>query len=426
MSFGLDQHTNTSGSRQILHVDMNSYFATLEQQANPRLRGVPIAIGGKGHGGVVVTASVEAKQLGVKVPSPSHRLLAEFPQVKIVPPTFAMYSHVTKQLIEIYQEFSPNVEVFSADEAFIDITDTASRFGGVTQLALRLKHRIQEEVGEWVTCSIGVAPNKVLAKLASDMKKPDGLTLITPERAVSVIRSVRLTDVCGIGPRISKRLHRLGIRTFSQLQEIPPDVLVRSFGSHAARWLKGVAFGQGSDQVVSFHTMKDEKSMGHQRTIQPTSNRAALLATFLHLSEKVGRRLRRKQTRGRTISIRIRYQSFHSEGRRVTLSRPLSDGYAIYGQVKELFQPVFLLDRVRLVGVTVSNLEWGAEQQQLFMKDAHRMESALAACDLLNDRYGEMVVRRGSLMQIQKKQDIPGLGFQKRFITDASSEELDA
>ncbi len=262
--------------RTILHVDMNSYFATLEQQANPFLRGKPIAIGGTGHGGVVVTASVEAKKLGVKTPIPAFHLRKAFPEVMIVEPTFAMYSHVTRQLLRIFSSFTPLVEVFSADEAFLDITQTASRFGGPEALAYHMKRSVHEQIGEWVTCSIGIAPNKLLAKFASDLKKPDGLVIVKPGTEAMLLKPFSVQELCGIGPRLAKRLKRLSVRTLGDLQQMPLDVLLRTFGPHSGRWLHEASFGRGSDVIVPFYEAAEEKSMGHQQTIHPTADRDQL------------------------------------------------------------------------------------------------------------------------------------------------------
>ena len=311
--------------RIIFHIDMNSYFATCEQQANPHLRGKPVAVGGDPRafysGGssrssmMIVAASKEAKVLGVKSVMPSWEALRICPELIFVSGDHAKYKCITEEFLKIFESYSSLLEIFSIDEAFLDVTDVMDRFGGVKEIAKGIKKRLREEVGDWMTCSVGIAENKLLAKLASGLQKPDGLVMIDDKNKDEILNKIELTDFCGIGRRIETRLNNMGICTVKQLRKCCYQDLIKEFKSYGHK-LYLMARGEDNSKVVPYWYLKDEKSMGHNFTLpKDIWKLEEIKAVILQLSERVGRRLRRGGFGGRCVSLVLRY-SFHNAERK--------------------------------------------------------------------------------------------------------------
>lgn len=323
---------------------------------------------------------------------------AACPGLLLVPADPAKYAHTCEELIRIWEDFSPLVELFSIDEAFLDVTGCDQLFGDPVRIAIRIKERIWNEKG--LTCSIGIAPNKLLAKLGSDMQKPDGLVLISPGDVADVLEDLPVKELCGIGPNLTRQLAAIGIRTCGELGRAPLEKLVARFGVAGER-LREMGRGIDGDPVESLAEQHEEesKSIGHSMTFNEDCSDVTLMERhILQLSERVGRRLRRGSYSGRTVCLTLRYADFHTFSRQRRLRHPLNHGLDIYAAARELFGELRLDQPVRLIGVSVSGLEKGVSQLLLF--DSERRKRFIAdAMDDINDRYGDFTVTWGTLAE---------------------------
>lgn len=381
--------------RVILHVDMDAFFASVEQQTYPFLRGRPIGVCGNPNSRTVIAAaSYEAKRRGVKTAMtiPAARRLC--PEIILVPGNPAKYVDTSTRILAIYARFTDLVEVFSVDEAFLDVTASAHLFGGPSSVARQIKQEIREQFG--LTCSIGIAPNKLLAKLAGEMEKPDGVTVIRPEDVPALLEKTPVEDICGIGPRTREKLNRLGVKTCAELGRYPEKNLRVIFGINGIL-LHNIGLGRDDSPVLPYYHEPETKSMGHSLTLESdTRDMVAIRRFLLQLSEQVGRRLRQDDYAGRTVALVLRYADFTTKVRQHSLATYINDGHRIYQAGLKLFEelyrpPLF----VRLLGISVSGLVRNI--RQLSLADDHRTGSLFAAADAANDRYGEFSVARGRL-----------------------------
>lgn len=400
----------------ILHIDMNSYFASVEQQANPFLRGKPIAITGKHQErSVVTTASIEAKKLGVKTAMSTWEAKRICPSIIFYPGDPKKYSDITDRFNTIYESFSSRVEQFSVDESFLDITLEAKDYLGATYIAQMIRARLKEELGEHITASIGIAPNKLMAKLASEQVKPNGLTVVRPQDVVDLLDNADLRDLCGIGPAIYARLEAAGIQTFSQLRETPKSWLIEQFHRYGA-WLYDAARGHDSSVIQSPTTSvlkgtpETQKSYGHAYTLpQNTQNSHIIRRYLLGLADKVSWRLRRDKKTACRVHTYIRYEDFTSFEKQQRYHEPINDGLTLF---KIAWNTISLnLDKpVRLVGISVSALSTNQKTMSLFKKD-ESMRNVLSALDMLQHRYGRGIWHRGSTLHTPFKERSSGFHF---------------
>lgn len=377
---------------------MNAFFASVEQRANPALRGRPMAVIGSVHRGVLLSPSYEARAFGVKTGMTYGEAKRACPEIILVPADSAKYSHACERLLTIWNDFTPAVELFSIDEAFLDVSGCEALFGDPVRMAVRIKERIWEDMG--LTCSIGIAPNKLLAKLGSDMQKPDGLVVIAPEDVADVLADLPVKEICGIGPNLTRHLASMGINTCGELGSAPLRQLTARFGAVGER-LQDMARGIDDDPVATAAEQGEEesKSMGHSMTLdEDCSDLAAIERHILQLSEKVGRRLRRGLYSGRTVTLVLRYADFHTFSRQRRLRHAVNHGLDIHAAVVGLLREVRLRQAVRLVGVSVSGLERNAAQMPLFTEERKRKFIA-EAMDEINDRYGGFTVTWGTLAE---------------------------
>lgn len=384
--------------RSILHIDMNAFFASVEQRANPALRNRAMAVIGSENRGVILSPSYEARAFGVKTGMRYGEARLACPDIVFVPADSAKYSHACEQLIEIWRSFTPLVELFSIDEAFLDVTGCGELFGDPVRIALAVKERIWEEMK--LTCSIGIGPNKLLAKLGSDMQKPDGLVLIAPDDIAAVLEDLPVKEICGIGPSLTQHLAAAGIRTCGELGSAPLRLLCSRFGIIGER-LRNMGLGIDDDPVAPLATQQEEesKSMGHSMTLDEDCSDMPLIERhILQLSEKVGRRLRRGLYSGRTITLTLRYADFHTFTRQRRLRHAVNHGLDIYATAASILHELRLEQPVRLVGVSVSGLERDVEQVPLFVEERKRKFLA-EAMDEINDRHGAFTVTWGTLVQ---------------------------
>ncbi|MBP8745704.1 MAG: DNA polymerase IV [Syntrophorhabdus sp.] len=376
--------------RVILHVDMNAYFAAIEERCNPFLKGKPIIVSGDPETRTAVaTANYKAREYGVKSGMPLKQALKLCPKAEIVIGNLAKYADTTLRLFDLLKEFTPYVEFYSIDEAFLDITQTRDLFGGEIETAKRIKEKIKEESG--LTCSIGIAANKLLAKLASSQQKPDGLVLIKKEAVPALLKDLPVERLWGIGEKTALKLNALGIKTCFDLAAYREEELVRIFGIQG-RILHSMGKGEYSAEVLPFYQEPEVKSMGHSYTLfRDTSNPILIKSTLFRLCEQVGRRLRKDGYQGRTITLIVRFSGFKTLIRQETIARHTDDGYIIYQAALSVMKRLNLKESVRLLGVSVSNLVKGRKQLPLFEYEKRRRK-VLTATDKINDKFGEFTI----------------------------------
>lgn len=385
----------------ILHIDFNSYFATVEQQKNPYLRGKPVGIVKAEGRGVVIAASVEAKRLGVRTGMMVNDAKRLAPHITLIPADFDSYYDITKRFVEIARRYSDCVELFSLDEVFLDATKTAFLFGGTHSLALHLKKDIREKLGEWLTVSIGIAKNKMLAKLASDMEKPDGLVEITDGNQDFYLGKAEFEQICGIGRRLERHLRGIGITQLLQIRSVPENFLLASFGPYWAPYLKRLAWGQDDSPLTPTEELPLPKSVSRTYTLyRETSNRDQILATIRNLVEEATEKLRLAQMAGRQFGLMIRNNQ-ESDVLFTTRKYHTNDSLEVFHELKRLYERRQWRNPVRFLGVWISLL---SEEQYLtdcLLPSVRKRRLVLLAQDRVNNRFGHYTVFPASLLRTQ-------------------------
>ncbi len=379
-----------------MHVDMDAFFASVEQRDRPWLGGKPVVVGGdpeKRHG-VVTAASYAARKYGIKAGMPLLTARRLCPHAVFLIGTYGdKYEYVSSRVMRIFHQFTPEVEPYSIDEAFLDITGCERLFGPPVQLAKRLKEKIKRQLG--LSCSVGIAPNKLLAKLASSLNKPDGLTLIPRDRVKEILSPLEVNKLCGIGANTTRALFGLGIHTLGELASYPVEILKRKFGK-SGEWLHFAA--SGVDHSPVFSRTIPEKSMGHGRTLpQDVSDPEEINSVLLGLCGMVARRLRAKGFVGQTITLRVRYSDFVSFTRSETIALPTDSEHIILKIAGKLALDIESgIREVRLLGVSVSHLTEDEKSQQMYLPFAEFMDKRrkiYSAMDRIRDRFGEEAIR---------------------------------
>lgn len=390
-------------NRVILHLDQNAFFASIEQQANPELRGKPIAVVGAGHRTVITTASYEARAFGVKTGMAIWEGKRACPDLIIVRGDNKKYTYTSARVVEMMKHYTPLVEPFSIDEAFLDVTHSLKLFGSAENIAYQLKAQIKHSFG--ITCSIGIAPNKLLAKLASDMQKPDGLTVISPDQVQPILEQMPVGELCGVGKKLQKQLLLYcNIRTCGELGRCDETVLVRHFGIIGSA-LKRMGQGIDDSPVVPMEEEEQVKSVGHSMTLpRDIEDRGQILKWLLQLSEMVGRRARKYGLAGKTVSVYVRLGDFFSNfQKQSTLNRHINLSDEIYQAAVRLYDTLKVDQPVRLLGISLSNLREGEETQPSLFEENRKKEQLTKAMDAVNNRFGDMKVTFGSLLDAEEK-----------------------
>ncbi|MBT3230174.1 DNA polymerase IV [Candidatus Uhrbacteria bacterium] len=399
-------------SKIILHVDFNSFFASVEQQANPFLRGKAIAITGKRglkdmKHSIVATASVEAKRLGVKTPMPISEARRICPELILLHGDMRKYSEITKRLLSALKKNSDAVEQFSTDEAFADITSTAQDYFGATIVAQIIRNEIAKSCGKHCTVSIGVGPNKTIAKLASNSVKPNGLTIVQPQDVKAFLDSQPLGDVCGIGKATEKHLENLGISSFGTLRKANKQLLLNEFKTIAGSWLYDIARGISDDHVSEI--VEDPKSIGHSYTFpHDLDSDVEIQTNLLALSDRVAYRLRRDGFSAGSISIFVRYSDFSANHAQLQTKEMVQDGLIIYKNAWAMIDKIRDTNKsIRLIGVSTSNLTKSDAPMSLFQKDK-KMQRTLKAHDCIAVKFGQESISRASTMNTSFKERASG------------------
>ena len=393
--------------RWIMHMDMDAFFASIEQLDDPSLRGRPVVVGGE-HRGVVSTCSYEARRYGIRSAMPVSEARRRCPHAVYLRPRMRRYAEMSALVRETIGRFSPKVEMASVDEAYLDATGLERLFGPVEDMGRRLKAAVREATGG-LTCSVGIAPVKFLAKIASEQRKPDGLFLLAPEDVPAFLAALPVTAVPGVGRHFSAELARMGIKTCGDVARYGEEFWSRRYGkAGAVLWAR--ARGDDPREVVPWTPPKSESS---EVTLdEDTADREVLRTWLLRHAERVGASLRRQGLAGRTVTLKIKYADFHQITRQVTLEHRTASTESIYETACGLLDALELEGRVRLVGVGVSGFEAGGPVQLSLMpekvvegKEEERRGRLDKAVDALRSRYGGRAVMRGRLFEGRSEAD---------------------
>jgi DNA polymerase-4 len=375
----------------ILHADLDSFFASVEQRDDPRLRGRPVIVGG----GVVLAASYEAKAHGVRTAMGGRRARRLCPEAIVVPPRMSAYSEASKAVFRVFEDTTPLVEGLSIDEAFLDVRGLERLSGSPTEIAAKLRRDVRERVGLPIT--VGVARTKFLAKVASGVAKPDGLLVVPPDRELEFLHPLPVDRLWGVGPVASERLNRIGISTVGQVAGFPEGALVTLLGRAAGRHLHALAHNRDLRPV---ERRRRRRSIGSQRAGRPGSA-AAMDATLVGLVDRVTGRMRTARRVGRTVVLRLRFDDFSRATRSQTLPQATAESQTILAAIRELVlasRPLIEDRGLTLVGITVTNLEDERTVQLALPFYRPRWYALDLALDEVRSRFGAEAVTRAVLL----------------------------
>ena len=365
---------------------MDAFFISVEQRDDPLLRGKPAAVCGSLSRSVVTSATYEARPYGIRAGMSTQEAKRRCPQLILVKGDHSKYTETSARIFSILKGYTPLVEVASIDEAYLDITQSLLLFQSPLQIAQSIKDQIRES--EQLTCSIGVAPDKLLAKLGSGLRKPDGLTVIEKNDVGKTLEDLPVSSLFGIGPKLTEALNSIGIFTCGQLGRFPVPVLSKRFGVIGER-LHEMGLGLDDSPVVPFDEEEDAKSISHSVTLEEdTSNPNILRKVLLQLSERVSRRMRREGFYGKRIALTVRYSDFFTFSKQKTLSKWINSGNEIFQYSFETFKSISHPKPIRLLGVGMSLLKKEWCQLDLFEK-REKKDNLLKAMDQVNERFGD-------------------------------------
>ncbi len=390
------------GEATVLHADVDSFFASVEQRDDPRLRGRPVVVGA----GVVLAASYEAKAYGVRTAMGGAQARRLCPDAVVVPPRMAAYAEASKAMYRVFEDATPLVEGLSIDEAFLDVRGLRRLSGTPVEIAVRLRRDVRERVGLPIT--VGVARTKFLAKVASGVAKPDGLLVVPPGRELSFLHPLAVERLWGVGPVTAARLRGCGIATVGQVAELGESALVRLLGRAAGRHLHALAHNRDPRRV---RPRRRRGSVGAQRALGRSPRSAAALdATLIGLVERVCRRLRAAGRVGRTVVLRLRFDDFSRATRSHTLPGPTAETRVILETARGLLLaagPLIQARGLTLVGVAVANLDDGTLVQLTLPFDCPSGAALDAALDAIRDRFGPDAVTRAVLLGRDQGPSVP-------------------
>ncbi|MBQ8919400.1 MAG: DNA polymerase IV [Acidaminococcaceae bacterium] len=379
--------------RWIMHVDMDAFYASVEILDNPELKGKPVIVGGRSARGVVSTCSYEARKFGVHSAMPLFEARRLCPHAVYLPVRMHRYAEMSEKIMTIFRETSPLVEQLSIDEAFLDLTGM-ERLGGAEAIAHKVQERIQAELN--LSASVGLAPNKFLAKLASDLRKPHGFVKITPEEAAALLAPMPVAKIFGIGRSAEEKLKQFGIERIGQLAAAEPEILRKVFGINAGQ-VKLLAQGLDDRPVVS---EEEAKSVGKENTFDfDLTDFASCRDEVLDLSGQVGWRLRRNHLAGHTVTLKVKFADFHTITRSTTSDRLIAWDEEIFALAEQMLRKINVKPGVRLLGVSVSGLFRPEDEPVLGFEDNERMQKRNQAIDALKSRFGENIIKRGIVEQ---------------------------
>lgn len=381
--------------RAILHIDMDAFYASVEEQDRPELKGKPLIVGGTGGRGVVAAASYAVRRYGVRSAMPMREALRRCPEAICVPPRMARYKEISEQVFAIFHEFTPLVEGLSLDEAFLDVTASQRLLGSAESIGSDIRSRIVRQTG--LTASVGVAPNKLLAKIASDLNKPDGMCRIGPDNMRDILDALPIEKLFGVGTKTLPTVHAAGIRSFGDLRLAGDEVLWRAFGKHG-KAMRERASGLDDRPV---EPNREEKSISAEQTYAKDIHGAATLnVELLRLADRAASRLRAHELAAGTVSVKIRRADFTTYTRQRTVQPPTQDTAVVSAAAKALLERWLATQpdaAVRLLGVGVSDLQV-LPQGDLFTGGPGQVSRLDSAIDGIRDRFGPSLLTRASLL----------------------------
>ena len=379
----------------ILHVDMDAFFASVEERDNPSLKGKAVVVG-TGVRGVVSAANYEARKFGIHAAMPVGRAKRLAPHAIFVPPNMSRYSEVSSHIMEIFRSVTPLVEPLSLDEAFLDVTGAKRLLGDGREIAKQIRAKV--EASEGITCSVGIATTKFIAKLASGRCKPNGMLEIAEDRVLEFLHPLPVNAIWGVGPKTNEELQKLGLRTVADIANTPQQTLIRALGEAAGASLYELSWGRDYRDV---EPVEVDKSISAAETFDTdTEDQEIVLRELLRLTEKATYRMREKDFSARTISIKVRFADFKTISRSKTVPLAISATHEVYEVVKALFIGLKLdRARIRLVGVSLDGLEDGidASEQLVLGERENGWRQATAAIDKASARFGQGSVRPARL-----------------------------
>ena len=384
--------------RTILHADMDAFYAAIEQRDDPRLRGQPVIVGGRGPRSVVLTASYEARKFGVRSAMPGVIARRKCPQGLFVPPRMEVYAGVAKQVHAVFARYTPAIEPLSLDEAFLDVSGCEGLFGDGERIARRIKDDVRAQTG--LTVSVGVAACKFVAKVASDLRKPDGLVVVPPGTEVAFLAPLPVRALWGVGPKTQAMLAELGLQTVADVQALSLEACVRLFGEAMGGHFFALARGDDPRDVESDRV---PKSIGHEETfVRDVVARGAVHALLLRFAEVVGAQLRSSGLLARVVRIKLRAPDFTTCTRQQKLGVATDQDLDLHAAAVRLFDAACPAERpLRLLGLTGAELmpAGAARQRGLFEKGGSRTERAQHAFDRIRERFGEGAIRHGGVRE---------------------------
>jgi len=381
--------------RAILHIDMDAFYASVEEQDRPELKGKPLIVGGTGGRGVVAAASYAVRRFGVRSAMPMREALRRCPEAICVPPRMARYQQVSEQVFAIFHDFTPLVEGLSLDEAFLDVTSSLRLLGSAESIGREIRRRIREQTG--LTASVGIAPNKLLAKIASDLNKPDGMCRIGADNVHDILDGLPIEKLFGVGPKSLPVAHAAGIRNVGDLRRAGDETLWRAFGKHG-KTMRERACGLDDRPV---EPNREEQSISAEQTFAADIQGSAPLALrLLRLADRATSRLRAQKLAAGTVSIKIRRADFTTYTRQRALRPPTQDSSVVSAAAKTLLEQWLATQpdaAVRLLGVGVSDLQTSV-QADLFGASLAAGSRLDVAIDGIRDRFGSGILTRASLL----------------------------
>ena len=386
-------------SKHIIHFDMDAFYPSVEILDNPALKGKPVIVGGSKERGVVSSASYEARRFGVHSAQPVAKAKRLCPDGIFLPVRMSRYQEISKQVFEIFYRFTPLVEPISIDEAFLDVTGSIRLFGRPEDIAKKIKQIVLTETG--LTVSAGVAPSKFVAKIASDIDKPDGLTVVHPDGVRDFLDPLPTNKMWGVGKKTQLSLSHLNIHTFRELRQTPVKVLEKKIGKHGVK-IHLLAMGIDERDVIPDHGVK---SIGHEQTFsQDIISLNEAQKELLALSNKVARRMRHKDLKGKTITLKVKYFDFVQITRSTTLPKSINDGFEIYSVACRLLKKTEVTKKpIRLLGISLSQLNFSGIGTQLSLFDqdpsSQKRQRLNIALDSLCEKFGDKSVVPGTLLK---------------------------